>query len=42
MKACEGTDVWAHVFLTLELVGGEWSASRLSRFTFVEGAPDIT
>jgi hypothetical protein len=25
--------VWVHIFLTSVLVGGEWSASRLSRFT---------
>jgi hypothetical protein len=27
MKACGGVDVCLHVFLTSELVGGEWSAS---------------
>jgi hypothetical protein len=29
-----------HVFLTSALVGGEWSASRPSRFTPSERAPD--
>jgi hypothetical protein len=33
MKAYGGVDVVTHVFLTLALVGGEWSASRLCRFT---------
>jgi hypothetical protein len=33
MKAYEGVDVQIHVFLNLELVGGEWSASRPARFT---------
>jgi hypothetical protein len=33
MKAYGGVDVEAHVFLTSALVGGEWSASRLGRFT---------
>jgi hypothetical protein len=28
-----GSDVYSHVFLTTEIVGGEWSASRLGRFT---------
>jgi hypothetical protein len=28
-----------HIFLTLALVGGEWSASRPGRFTPVEEAP---
>jgi hypothetical protein len=32
-------DVWIHVFLTLALVGGEWSASRPGRFTPGERAP---
>jgi hypothetical protein len=26
-------DVWIHIYLTSALVGGEWSASRLGRFT---------
>jgi hypothetical protein len=28
-----------HIFLTSALVGGEWSVSRLGRFTPVERAP---
>jgi hypothetical protein len=32
MKAYEGVDVQIQIFLTLALVGGEWSASRLARF----------
>jgi hypothetical protein len=28
-----GVDVYIHIFLTSELVGGEWSASRPCRFT---------
>jgi hypothetical protein len=28
MKAYGGVDVWIHIFLTLALAGGEWSASR--------------
>jgi hypothetical protein len=37
MKAYEGVDVFAHVFLT-SLIGGEWSASLPGRFTPGEGA----
>jgi hypothetical protein len=33
MKAYWGVDVQIHIFLTLALVGGEWSASRPGRFT---------
>jgi hypothetical protein len=33
MKACEGVDVQAHIFLTLVLAGVKWSASRPGRFT---------
>jgi hypothetical protein len=33
MNACGGVDVWLHVFLTLALVGGEWSASGPGRFS---------
>jgi hypothetical protein len=33
MKAYEGVDISIHLFLTSALVGGEWSASRHSRFT---------
>jgi hypothetical protein len=28
MKAYGGVDVYIHIFLTLALAGGEWSASR--------------
>jgi hypothetical protein len=28
MKTYRGVDVYIHVFLTLTLVGGKWSASR--------------
>jgi hypothetical protein len=33
MKAYGGVDVQIHIFLTLALVGVEWSASRPYRFT---------
>jgi hypothetical protein len=33
MKTYGGADVYIHVFLTSELVGGVWSASRPSSFT---------
>jgi hypothetical protein len=33
MKAYGGVDVQTHVFLTLALVEGEWSASYPSHFT---------
>jgi hypothetical protein len=33
MKAYGGVDVETHIFLTLALAGGEWSASRPGRFT---------
>jgi hypothetical protein len=33
MKAYQGVDVWIHIFLTLALVVGEWSASRPNSFT---------
>jgi hypothetical protein len=39
MKAYRGVDVYTQVFLTSELVGGEWSASRPGRFTPGERAP---
>jgi hypothetical protein len=39
MKAYRGVDVQIHIFLTSVLVGGEWSASRLGRFTPEERAP---
>jgi hypothetical protein len=31
MKMSEGVDVQTHIFLTLALVGGEWSASYPGR-----------
>jgi hypothetical protein len=34
-----GVNVCTHVFLTSELVGGDWSASRPRRFTPGERAP---
>jgi hypothetical protein len=40
MKACGGMDVQIHIFLTLALAGGEWSASLPGRFTPGERAPD--
>jgi hypothetical protein len=33
MKAYGGVDVYIHIFLTSVLAVGEWSASRLGRFT---------
>jgi hypothetical protein len=39
MKAYEEGDVYIHIFLTLALVGGDWSASRPGRFALVERAP---
>jgi hypothetical protein len=39
MKAYGGVYVYIHIFLTLELAGGEWSASRPSRITPKERAP---
>jgi hypothetical protein len=39
MKACGGVQVQTHIFLTSALVGGEWSASRPSRFTPGERSP---
>jgi hypothetical protein len=39
MKAYGGVDVYIHIFLTLALVGGEWSASHPSCFTPGERAP---
>jgi hypothetical protein len=41
MKAYGRVDVQLHIFLTLALVGGEWSASRPCRFTARERAPGI-
>jgi hypothetical protein len=39
MKSCGREEVQIQVFLTSVLVGGEWSASRLGRFTPEERAP---
>jgi hypothetical protein len=39
MKEYGVLDVQIHIFLTLALVGGEWSASRLCHFTPREKAP---
>jgi hypothetical protein len=39
MKACWGTEVLPHSFLTFALYGGEWSASRPDRFIPWETAP---
>jgi hypothetical protein len=39
MKTYGGVDVYTHGFLTLGLVGGEWSASCPGRFIPVERAP---
>jgi hypothetical protein len=39
MKAYWGVDVQIHIFLTLELAGGELSASHPGRFTPWERAP---
>jgi hypothetical protein len=39
MKAYGGMDVQIHVFLTLALAGGEWSASWPGHFTLGEKAP---
>jgi hypothetical protein len=33
MKAYGKVDIWTHIFLTLALAGGEWSASLPGRFT---------
>jgi hypothetical protein len=39
MKAYGGVEVKFHIFFTSALVVGEWSASRLCRFTPRERAP---
>jgi hypothetical protein len=39
MKMYWGVEVWLHAFLISALDGGEWSASRLGRFTPRERAP---
>jgi hypothetical protein len=41
MKTYWGMEVYLHAFLTSALDGGEWSASRPSRFTPRERAPWI-
>jgi hypothetical protein len=33
MKVYGGVDMYSHVFLTLEIVGGEWSARHPGLFT---------
>jgi hypothetical protein len=39
MKAHGRLDVQIHTVFTLAVVGGEWSASRLGRFTIRENLP---
>jgi hypothetical protein len=39
MKVYGGVDVQVHVFLTLALVGSEWSVSCPGRFILGEGPP---
>jgi hypothetical protein len=39
MEAYGGLAVYTHIFMTLALVGGEWSASRPGGFTAGERAP---
>jgi hypothetical protein len=39
MKMHVGEDVQIHVFLTLALVGGDWSGTRLGRFTLGDRVP---
>jgi hypothetical protein len=41
MKAHGGVDVWVRVFLTLAVVGGEWSVSLPDRITLGERVPII-
>jgi hypothetical protein len=41
MKTYGGVDVYTRVFLTLALVGGEWSASHPDLLTLVERAPPV-
>jgi hypothetical protein len=39
MKSYGGVDVFIHVFFTSAVVGSDWSASRLCRFTPEKRAP---
>jgi hypothetical protein len=39
MKVYGGVEVYIHIFLTLALVGGEWSASCPCHFTPRESGP---
>jgi hypothetical protein len=39
MKAYGGLDTYVHIILTSTLVGGEWSASHIGRFTPENRAP---
>jgi hypothetical protein len=39
MKVYGGVDVQLHIFLTLALAGGEWSASCPGRITPGEASP---
>jgi hypothetical protein len=39
MKMHGSVNIWIQIFLTSARVGGEWSASRLCRFTPGEGVP---
>jgi hypothetical protein len=41
MKRYEKVEVWLHPFLTTAIVGGEWSALRLGRFTPRGRAPGM-
>jgi hypothetical protein len=39
MKSYGKVDVYIHIFLTLAIAGGEWSASRPTHYTPGERAP---
>jgi hypothetical protein len=39
MKTYGGVDVWIHVFLTLALVGGEWSTLPTAAFPLRKDPP---
>ena len=41
IKTCGQLETWLLVFLSSELIGGEWSASRPGRFTSRERVPFI-